>query len=228
MLKDAHQIENTYISIVESIRKTVEKDSYEKTINKFDIEDPFLPYAIRYNYKSNRYEASPVNTSTQITVNVDTIVYNKDSLLCVALLDIISHYSNAYPYEPRRTDEMIYDGRAVIGCRDSVNSTFKIYPFTLFTIFGYGDIDEVNLDLRSYYFHEIAGKEAPTGTNIEGGIYTCGIGDPKFFIDAPDFKRNENGDYKFKYYLKLGEEHPFIYAGNESRDTVFLSVSDED
>ena len=218
MSKDAPQIENTFISIVESIRQTIAgKDSFEIYSTKdLDPANFFLPYAIRYNYKNNRYEASPFITSKQITVNVDTIVYNRDSLLCVALLGIEKHYMDLHPYEAKGMTEISYDGRVVIGCRDSINSPFKIFPFMMLSIVGYEDIDIVYKDLKNYYFHNIVGKIAPMGTNMEGDIYTCGLSDSTFFIDAPVFKLNKFGDYKFKYYLKGDKEFSYIYSGNDS------------
>jgi len=206
--KDAHQIENTFISNVEEIRKLIaEKDSFEAgSLPDIDPKELFMPYALRYNQKYLRYEASPVVTSKQITVNVDTIVYNRDSLLCVALICIEKHYTNIYPYEPKGN---YYDGKAVIGCRDSINSPFKLYPFLILDIVSYENKKDVCRDLRRYYFVDIAGHLAPGGTNLEGDIYPCGLSSPDFFTVAPEFKLNKYGEYKFKYYMSLGKEYPY-------------------
>lgn len=208
--RDARQIENTFISIVESFRKTIAANDSSGTNSSEEI-DPanfFSPYAIRLNHQTLEYEASHFITSKEITVNVDTIVYSKDSLLCVALIGIEDHYANLYI---KQKNMYPYDGRAVIGCRDSIDSPFQIYPFLKFAIIGYGSLNEVFKDLRYYYFIDIVGDGGPTGTNLEGYIYTNGLGNPNFFIDAPNFKRNEYGEYKFKYYLDGDKEVPYNY-----------------
>lgn len=176
-----------------------------------DPANVFLPYAIRYNKRLDRYQASPISTSEQITVTVDTIVYDSDSLLCVALLGIENNFTDIPPFEAKRKNGNFYDGRAIIGYRDSISSPFKIYPFTLYAIVGFDNLEEVYRSLESFYFTNIVGKTAPMGTNLEGDTYTMGLGDPDFFTKAPNFKRNEYGDFKFKYYLKGGEELLYNY-----------------
>jgi hypothetical protein len=117
-------------------------------------------------------------------------------------------------------DSIDYDGKAIIGCRDSINSPFQIYPFNIFTVHS-NSIYYARNDLRQYYFDEIAGKGAPSGSNLQGDIYTCGIGDPKFFTEAPNFKRNKFNDYKFKYYLKSGEELPYDFPSNRQESLKY-------
>lgn len=152
-----------------------------------------------------------INKNYKFDVKVDTITYSSDSLLCVALL-IIKH-NKLYPHKDS-DDSIDYDGKAIIGCRDSINSPFQIYPFRIFSVSS-NSIYYARNDLRQYYFDEIAGKGALSGSNLQGDIYTCGIGDPKFFTEAPNFKRNKFNDYKFKYYLESGEELPYDFPSNK-------------
>lgn len=153
----------------------------------------------------------PLNKNYKFSVNVDTITYSSDSLLCVALL-IMSH--NRKELKEDWGDSTEYEGIAVIGCRDSINSPFQIYPFDMLEVTTNG-IHLVRKYMRQFYFTDIAGKGAPTGTNLQGETYTCGIGDPKFFIEAPNFKRNKYNGYKFKYYLEKGDEIPYDLPSNK-------------
>jgi len=214
--KDAQQLSNSFISNVEKIREVIvstEKSGIDYT-GEIDPANVFLPYAIRFNTNLDRYQASPIPTYKQISVGADTIVYSSDSLLCVALLVIKNHFTDMYPFETDRKDGYYYDGRAVIGCRDTITEPFQIYPFTIFAIIAYNNIDEVSEDLKRFYFHDIVGLLAPTGTNLEGDIYTRSLSDPDFFTEAPNFKLNEFGEFKFKYYLKGNKEIPYQYSDN--------------
>lgn len=211
--KDEQQISKAFIINVEAIR--IELTSPDGCRNgNLDYENVFLPYAIRYNIEEQKYQASPFPTFRQISVSVDTVVYSKDSLLCVALLDIENHYTDVSPFEKIRDGKVFYDGKAMIGYRDSIGKPFQIFPFNIFSVMGYDNRDAVHNLMRRYYFFDIVGKSTPAGTNIEGDIYKYGIGSPEFFVEAPNFKRNKYDDYKFKYYLHRGKEVPYNYLGN--------------
>lgn len=211
--KDEQQISNAFIINVEAIRKELISPDNSSS-GELDYENVFLPYAVRYNLKEQKYQASPFPTSKQISVRVDTVVYSTDSLLCVALLDIENHYSDVSPFEKIRDGKVFYDGKAIIGHRDSISDPFQIFPINIFSVMGYDNRDAVHNLMRRYYFFDIVGKSTPAGTNIEGDIYKYGIGSPEFFVEAPNFKRNKYDDYKFKYYLYRGKEVPYNYLGN--------------
>lgn len=214
--RDKNHFANAYIDNVEAFR-TSEKDNKQDTQSALVYSDPaniYMPYAIRYNTQSKNYEWSPLPTSEQISVDTDTIVYSRDSLLCVAFVTIDNHFSDIPPYEPK-TKKWIYDGRALIGYRKNIRNQFNIYPFEIYTVISLDDRNDVVYLLRKYYFREIVGKIGPAGSNIEDIVYPCGIGDPEFFDKAPNFIKND-GKYKFEFYRKGNKELPYIYPGNIS------------
>lgn len=211
--KDKIDIAKTFTKNVEAIRLSMDNDNH-KIHSSFDGDpDPeniYTPYAIRYNYKTEKFVASPLPTSEQISTYTTSIVYSSDSLLCVAFIVIDNHFTDLYPYEKDRIDNGPYDGRALIGYRQNLNERFKIYPFDIYTILGMDEIGFVTYLLRSYYFHDIIGQRGPAGTNIEGIEYKYGIGDPKFFYKAPNFIKNKQGKYKFEYYREGDKFFPYI------------------
>lgn len=210
--RDKNHIADAYIDNVEAIRIS-RRNKAQHTQYK-DPANIYLPYAVRYNTQSMKYEGSPLPTSEQISVNTDTIVYSPDSLLCVALVSIDNHFADIPPYEPERVRSGKYDGRALIGYRNNLRNQFNIYPFDIYTVIGFDNPEIVKNILMNYYFYGIVGKTGPSGSNIEGMEYTCGIGDPKFFDNAPNFLKN-NGKYRFESYREGNTEIPYVYHSNK-------------
>ena len=100
--------------------KSEDKDYYDNYPDaEWDPANFFEPYATRFSLEKDDYIASPIPTSSQLNVTVDSIVYSMDSLFCVAFLIIESKYNNIEGQESVRYDDRRFDGKAVIGFRKS-------------------------------------------------------------------------------------------------------------
>lgn len=209
----AQQIAQAFITNVEEIRiAKLEHDKNEEGGKVFwDPLNIFYPYAVEQVHDTGKIVAFNIPCTQFISVSVDTIRYSPDSLLCVALLIINDHYTNKY-YKERKGN--VYDGVAVIGYRENVNSGFQLFPMDKLVVHSFPEPREVQCILRRFYFNDIIASGGASGTNRQGLEYTCGIGDDNFFKYSPDFMLNEYLDYNFKYYLYRGITFPLNYPGN--------------
>lgn len=192
--KDKNDIERFFIDNAESVRLSYRK-AEGFTVNTDSINEEiemantfFKQYTLLYNMAKNIGAASPVRTDEIISVAADTIVYAPDSLICVVLMIIENHHINISGWRP---EEQCYEGRALIGCRKDKNHPFYLFPMGPYRL-DRPDFESTKKDLRNSYFYKIKKR------NMYNMRYTCGIDDPEFFKNAPDFQISESGMYNFE------------------------------
>lgn len=216
-ISDKIHIEHAFVNNVESIRRLLayNTDGFYLDSRKYDNIPDSLPrysggifwgYAIYWDEEFRKYRAISRPACEWLDVNVESINYSTDSLKCVALLTIADNHDN----HENKTVE--YDGRALIGFRNSKNDQFKIYPISVVTFHGFPSRNRVSYLLKKKYY------------NLKGSIrsgagipYSCGINDPIFFETAPEFT------YIDSLNLYLGETdfiskdniRPYIFYSNQ-------------
>lgn len=227
VIKDKQDIADAFIENVEYYRKFCyygqKMDSAKYSKHPYSQGDPgicFDPYATRYNLEINNYVNSPLPTATQITPHVVNIVYSPDSLKCVAFICIKSHYDNIPSLEPARDRFRKYDGKVIMGIRDSINQQFKIYPYIRLATVGFENINSSMKILKYHFFKELKGFTAHNEPRFEGATYTHNLDEPEFFDTAPDFQKNKSEKFKDYYNCQLYWTagwiiHPYQYYSNQ-------------
>ncbi|MFV0290455.1 MAG: hypothetical protein ACK5IJ_06075 [Mangrovibacterium sp.] len=225
--RDKEQIANCFIENVEYFRQ------YHRYDDKVYIDDPdsikaerkaycnkypgadrdpanfFEPYATRFSLEKDEYINSTLPTDSQLKVVVDSIVYSRDSLFCVAFLVIELKYDNIKGLENARVEDRRFDGKAVIGYRDGKEKPFSIYPITNFSITGFQNYKETVDELEYLYFNML--KNSSLGGIYKGHKFNQNVGDKDFFNKSPYFKKHKNGMYNFMMYRYLGKEYQYNY-----------------
>lgn len=160
----------------------------------------FEPYANRMISNKNKYSYifinSPLPTSSQINVSVDTIIYNKTGELFVAFVCIENKYSKIRGLCDERH---CFDGKAMIGFRDSVDNSIKVYPLTNFETIG---MDSKKLAIFFTRFDYMVNLK---GSSIAGSVFGTNrfkenVGDKDFFENSQFFKKDKFSHYYFQLY----------------------------
>lgn len=193
------------------------KDSIEMKHpnSQWDPANFFEPFASRYSLAKDNYTNSPLPTQEQITITVDTIIYNTDSLLCFAFICIYSHYDIIKGLENARRIGREYDAKSIVGFRENINDTFKIYPLNTFNVFGYQDCESAINVLKECYFNELKGSRLPLLFKGENRHFEYNLGDPNFFnsvmFEKDDYRK---GFYNFQLYRYCGDIYEYQYFSN--------------
>lgn len=157
-----------------------------------------------------------------IKIQTDTILYNSDSLLCVAIIDIISNINDFDKQSDSR-----FDSYALICCRDSISGLFKLYPApemkgTLMeSHYRFRDkksaekvCNDMIHDMICFYLEE-TGIKTEDGQFIHGGINS-----PEYFEKSVIFSKNRFGYYIFQYYQYYDgyseTSYPFYFYSNST------------
>lgn len=193
------------------------KDSIEieHPNSQWDPANFFEPYASRYSLAKDNYINSPLPTQKQITITVDTIIYNTDSLFCVAFICIYSHYDIIKGVENACRIGREYDAKSVIGFRENINEPLDIYPLNTFSAVGYQDCKSAISILKDLYFNELKGSSLPF--LFESGEYEHNLNDSIIF-NSILFKKNIKYPefYNFQLYRYNGKIKTFNYYSNQS------------
>jgi hypothetical protein len=185
-IRDRQEIAKSFMINVEYYRKN------------FDEDDPsgiFYDYARRYKDNIRLTDVpSPLPTDSQITAKVGKIYYRKDSLCCVALLAIRSHYDRIPGLADKSPEGDDYDSFPLIGAREKKTDRFKIYVFGRTHYIFWSSYEKaliaMNSDLTQTW---------NTYTNlITGENCSWNVDDPEFFETAPEFRKYRDG-YLFEY-----------------------------
>ncbi len=175
-------------------------------------------YARRFRQGTYEISYSPLEMSNQIKPQVDTIFYSPDSLLCVALVIIETKYAKIKGYKDARDG---FDGMKLSGWRENKDQRFRIYPNGQSGFLGFPKYEDVSLALKLSYFIEIIGN---TNTRYFGAEpYKYGVNDPRFFETAPEFKKNDKGEYNMMYFW---DEKYYLYT--DTPEYVNRKVTEEE
>lgn len=198
--KDKIIMEKTYLDNIESERLSmlledglaVNKDSINPEIaSGYMI---YTPYAV-IPTEDGPSITSPVKTENRISLTVDTIVYNADSLMCVALV-IVKVRNNLNEGIENLSDTCSFDGFGVIGMRKDKNGPFYLFPMSAWLL-GNNGYSSTRDYIRNTYFKRLK------------DVYSYGIGDPQFFTDTPYFQMDSTGRYDFETYTYLNQQYPY-------------------
>ena len=224
VMTDKGNISRSVIENVEYFRRFCYygKDSvkyYEKKHpnSQWDPANFFAPYASRYSLEEERYINSPMPTETQLTVTVETMLYNTDSLFCIALICFHSHYDKIKGIEDACDPWREFDAKAIIGCRDNISEPFKIYPLNTFRATGFESCRSVISCLKKMYFNDLKGTILPPlfkGSEIR--YYEYNLNDPKMFSSVIFQKNKEFPQlYNFQLYRYSKDVREFQYFSNQ-------------
>ena len=225
--RDKEQIANCFIDNVEYFRlfhrydydAVRDFDSIKSNYNgyyqkypdaKWDPANFFEPYATRYSLVKDNYVNSPLPIKDQLKVTTDTIFYNKTGLICVAFLVMENKYSKIKGLEDDRDKGREFDARAMIGCRVSKDSLFKIYPLEKHKATGFRNYVEAANILEDLYCNHLNGIGS-TGSVYEGLMFKQNVGDKEFFEKSPYFQKYDSVTYNFQMYRHLGKDFRFNY-----------------
>ncbi len=175
-------------------------------------------YAKRWRPDIKMYSYSPLEMSAQIKPQVDTIFYSPDSLLCVVLVIVERKFAKIKGYEDKRDG---FDGLELSGWRENKDQRFRIYPTGQQGFNYFPKYEDVSLNLKLYYFEEIIGNNNPKYFGAEP--YKYGVNDPRFFETAPEFKKNDKGEYNMMYDL---DEKYYLYT--DTPEYVNRKVTEEE
>lgn len=215
--KDGEQIIEDFISAVEYYRLAQQSDTmtWEKS---HDPQNFYEPLAHRETL-DEFYVASPLPTSTQIKVYVDTILYNNDDSLCFALLIVKTQYSDLKNFQYRSKDSP-YNAYAIAGYREHKYSSYIQYPIVAFGVFGMDTYDDAKRVIRAQYFKQLSNASGSYSTVYEGVPFKYNVCDPDFFDKSPLFQKYDSTRYNFQMYRKDGkiQEYPIrkvsYFTGN--------------
>lgn len=228
VILDKKHIAKSYSDNIEYYRKYCcygnRRDSSKFSKHPYSQGDPsnfFVPYGSRYDLKIDNYVNSPLPTETQVTPHVVNIVYSPDSLKCVALVCVESHFDDIPPLEKEPLEYREFDGRIILGIRDSMNYNFKIYPYNNYSAIGFESCRYALEGIRHILFKELKGYIiGENDARCKGEKYLHNLDEPEFFETAPDFQKNKSEKFKDYYncqlYCKYWKDiYPYQYYSNQ-------------
>lgn len=128
--------------------------------------------------------SSGLQTRDVLRVVVDTIVYNTDGLKCFILLVIKE--------KAVKKDKILgvkkgreYNALAMVGFRNHVSDSMKVFPFSPFLTFGMPSYQEALEPMKDYYGVHLRGNSWRRYGNVE---FRQNVGAPDFFEKTPLFK----------------------------------------
>jgi hypothetical protein len=147
-------------------------------------------------YKQNPDEIDPRNffepySKRKIKITIDSIFYRKDCL--VSLIFIV--------FEVQNDEDVHYDSRAIMGLRDDINQTFKLYPLTQYNIIDYPTYQKSIFSIMDCYANKIKNDKDRFGNKFE-----CGFKNKDFWQKSLYFKRIKNR-YYFQTYLGKPDDY---------------------
>ena len=182
---------------------------------------PYMAYASRWRLDFVQEVNSPLPTNSQLTVTVEDIYYSTDSLFCVALICLYSHYAKIEGLEDMCDAGREYSAEALIGYRDSISQQFKIYPFRPFRTIGFESCQSAMAHLRYMFFNDLKGSymgllyyDASDENNVDD--YEFNLKDPQFF-SSRIFKKDDlqKGCYNFQLYESRGKIFEYQCFSNQ-------------
>ena len=216
-LKDKQTISDSYIANVEYYRLYSLYGTATDTIDLIEHykkypyaeEDPanfFNPYACRFR-KDGDFTNSPLPTSSQIAVDVDTIIYDKTGNLFVAFVCVENKYSKVSYLKDRGH---FYEGRAMIGYRDTITDSIKVYPLTNFMA-ACMDTREIALYLVKHDYMTYLKGSYLAGSVYGTNKFNTNVGDIDFFEKSQYFQKYDSTHYYFQMYSGLDEIEEYKY-----------------
>lgn len=214
--KDKQQICDTYVNNIEYYRLhhlyNIDTIDYKRHYENYPKaqDDPanfYSPYGCRVTKNGSKFVPSEYPTNTQLNIGVDTIIYDNTGNLFIAFIYIEKNFSD----NPSLRDiKHGFDGRAMIGYRDTVNGILKIYPLTNFIAISLKDKQEALRSIKRDYMNNLK------GTYLSGSVYGSNefdenVGDNSFFRESRFFKKNGSNLYLFQLYKDLDGVKEYKY-----------------
>ena len=214
--RDKQAISANYINNIEYYRihhlydtDTVDyKQHYQKyPYARIDPANFYVPYGCRIVENESKFISSPYPTNSQLNVSVDTIIYDNTGNLFITFICIENKFSKI-PYIKDTAHR--FDGRAMIGYRDTSDNSIKVYPLTNFMAIGLKNKEDALHSIKKDYMNNLK------GSYLAGSVYGTAkfeenIGDNDFFIKSQLFKKYDSKHYLFQMYKDLGEISEYKY-----------------
>lgn len=167
----------------------------------------YVPYGCRQVKSNKKFVSSPYPTDSQISVYVDTIIYNKKGNLFIAFVCIEKKYDIIDKFENRPHK---YDCKAMIGYKEDTSSIIKIYPLTNFMAIGFNNRNTAIKVVKNDYMKNLK------GSYLSGSIYGANkflenVGDSTFFEKSQLFKKYNSKYYLFQMYKDIDGIKVFNY-----------------
>lgn len=207
MYVDKYHIQNDFLNNMEACRlsRLYDSDSVRYSdchdYARYSFHNYFGYYAIDWINSKKRSIQEPwvihkKNVRSNTDVFIDTLVYDKDSLLCAGLV-IVSHPNLMKEEE---ISYIAYAGYLFVGYRDYKDLRFNIYLYEQLALCQDVSPESMSRNLRETFLYR--------GLNE---TVKYGLTDERFFHTPIFFDRIENGDYKFQYYF----DNPDIVTGKK-------------
>lgn len=216
-LSDKNTISKNFIDNVEYFRTyhlyEIDSIDYIHHYQKYPYaqNDPanfYVPYGCRIVNQEDKFISSPYPTSSQISVSVDTIIYDRTGNLFVAFICIENKFNKIPDLRdvPHR-----FDGRAMIGYRDNSDNSLKIFPLTNYMAIGLNNKNDALNSIKRDYMKNLKGSYL-AGSVYGSNVFAENIGDIDFFQKSIFFAKYDSTHYYFQMYKDLDEIKAYNYA----------------
>ena len=190
--------------IVDFMYKNLEyfRQNYDSCCNRnypeFQI---FKSYTERLQEGLGGYKASPIESIKEFIIDIDTIVYSKDGLKCIAFVIFQSNNIELKGWKERNEHGREFDAWGWIGLRDSIDEPLDLYRSDTFGAGGYPNAKIAARLLEELYFTKLKDVHSMSGP-FYNLLFYHNVGDSGFFENAPYFQTFHRKDYSGKFYFE--------------------------
>lgn len=191
--RDKKQIEESYLNNLEYVRTHIDSSK--------DPENYYRGYVTWFSLKEKEYTASPFEARQTFEITVDTIVYDKTGLKCIAFI-VIKEILIPHPdFEDNCEKNREYSARAMVGLRNRIEERMQMYPSNIFGAVGFESHRSAANAIEEYYYTELKGYPCPMGAPYGCKRYGENVGDSAFFENTPLFQKFDRNRFKDKYSI---------------------------
>lgn len=205
-----HAVTDRYIADKAAIARSY-RDLIVNSIDSIAANESYrMPYfdcaliAKAYQKYAGRHKNKVSDIDDFCKVYIDTIFYNRDSLVCVAIMAQKVFYKKN---DPEKKNE--FKAFALTGYRDSIGDIFRIYNYS-----GNGGAVK---KMRNKFVDELSEAENHKGIlrllaifylehtgymNLQGDKFDGGINNPDYFDEMFLFQKNKYGNYYMQYDVR--------------------------
>lgn len=161
----------------------------------------FRKYVARRSLKEDKNIASPLETRKTCEVTVDTIVYDKTGLKCIAFIVV-----KEIPYRlPGLSDNCEryreFSSFAMAGVREKIDDRMQMFPLEHMSAFGFESHRSVANAVEEYYYTQLIGESVFRLLSEQDIKMQENVDDPAFFEKAPIFQKFDRERFGNNYSI---------------------------
>ncbi len=161
----------------------------------------FKYYTERLYEKQGVYKASPIKSHEEYNIVVDTIVYSKDCLKCIAFIVFQYKHVELKGWERKREQGRECDGWAWVGIRNNIEEPFDLYRSETFGVAEYPNVKSAASIIEELYYTKLKDANCMTAP-FNNLLFTHNVGEPDFFEDAPYFQPFHRDNYRGRFHFE--------------------------